>query len=326
MRILSTSEAIREALTQEMRSDERVFLMGEDIGVYGGAFGVTRGLLEKFGAGRVLQTPISEAGFVGLAIGAALLGRRPVVEIMFSDFILLALDQLVNQAAKFHYVYGERARVPLVVRTPGGAGRAYGPTHSQAVEAYFAHTPGIKVVAPSTPYDAKGLLLASIRDPNPVIFIENRLLYPQRGEVPEEPCEVPLGEATVVRPGNDLTIVAYSRMVHEGLAAAETLSDEGISVDVIDLRTLAPMDFETVKASIEKTGRAILLEEGPRSCGIMAELAARIVEEVFDYLDAPVRRLTMPDIPVPCSPVLEQAAIPNRDDILVTARQMLCEQ
>jgi pyruvate dehydrogenase E1 component beta subunit len=213
-----------------------------------------------------------------------------------------------------------------VVRTPGGAGRAYGPTHSQAVETYFAHTPGIKVVAPSTPYDAKGLLIASIRDPNPVIFIENRLLYPQRGEVPEEFYEVPLGEAAVVRPGADLTVVAYSRMVHEGLAAAETLSREGIDVEVIDLRTLSPMDFDAVRASVEKTGRAILLEEGPRSFGIMSELAARIAEDVFDYLDAPVRRLAMPDIPVPCSPVLEQAAIPNQDDILAVARQMLCER
>ena len=195
MRVISTSEAIREALTNEMNRDERVFVMGEDIGVYGGAFGVTRGMIDQFGADRIVETPISEAGFVGMAVGAALLDRRPVVEIMFSYFILLALDQLANHAAKFHYVYGSDASVPMVVRTPGGCGRAYGPTHSQAIEGYFVRTPGIKVVAPSTPYDAKGLLLASIRDPNPVIFIENRILYPQKGEVPEEDYTIPLGKA-----------------------------------------------------------------------------------------------------------------------------------
>ncbi|HUW57470.1 MAG TPA: alpha-ketoacid dehydrogenase subunit beta [Planctomycetota bacterium] len=322
MRVISTSEAIREALAQEMYLDERVFLMGEDIGMYGGAFGVTRGLLERFGGGRVIETPISEAGFVGVAIGAALLGRRPVVEIMFSDFIFLAMDQLVNHAAKFRYVYGEQAPVPLVVRTPGGCGRAYGPTHSQAVEGYFVHTPGIKVVAPSTPYDAKGLLLASIRDPNPVVFIENRTLYPQKGEVPEKDYTLPLGKAAVVRVGGDVTVVAYSRMVHEALAAAETLADEGISLEVIDLRTLSPLDAETVLASVKKTGRTILVEEGPRTAGVMAEVAARIAEDAFDYLDAPVKRLTMPDIPVPCAAALEQAALPSRDDIVRTAREL----
>ena len=322
MRVISTSEAIREALAQEMYLDERVFLMGEDIGMYGGAFGVTRGLLERFGGGRVIETPISEAGFVGVAIGAALLGRRPVVEIMFSDFIFLAMDQLVNHAAKFRYVYGEQAPVPLVVRTPGGCGRAYGPTHSQAVEGYFVHTPGIKVVAPSTPYDAKGLLLASIRDPNPVVFIENRTLYPQKGEVPEKDYTLPLGRAAVVRVGGDVTVVAYSRMVHEALAAAETLADEGISLEVIDLRTLSPLDAETVLASVKKTGRTILVEEGPRTAGVMAEVAARIAEDAFDYLDAPVKRLTMPDIPVPCAAALEQAALPSRDDIVRTAREL----
>ncbi|HUU43480.1 MAG TPA: alpha-ketoacid dehydrogenase subunit beta, partial [Planctomycetota bacterium] len=302
MRTLSTSEALREALTQEMTRDDRVFLLGEDIGVYGGAFGVTRGMLERFGEMRVVETPISEAGFVGVAIGAALLGQRPVVEIMFSDFILLAMDQLVNHAAKFRYVYGKDSPVPLVVRTPGGCGRAYGPTHSQAVEGYFTHTPGIKVVAPSTPYDAKGLLLASIRDPNPVIFIENRVLYPQKGEVPEDDYVIPLGKAARVREGADVTVVAYSRMVHEALSAAETLDAEGIGLEVIDLRTLSPLDVDTVAASVQKTGRVILVEEGPRTGGVMAEVAARIAEASFDDLDGPVRRLTMPDIPVPCSP------------------------
>ena len=322
MRIISTSEAIREALTQEMERDESVFLMGEDIGVYGGAFGVTRGLLQRFGAERVMETPISEAGFVGLAIGAALLGRRPVVEIMFSDFILLAMDQLVNHAAKFQYVYGPQARVPMVVRTPGGAGRSYGPTHSQAVEGYLARTPGIKVVAPASPYDAKGLLVAAIRDPNPVVFIENRILYSQKGEVPEQLYTVPLAKANVVRGGKDITVVTYSRMVYEALGAAAMLSEEGIEAEVIDLRTLSPMDFETVSESVKATGRAVLVEEGPRSFGIMAELAARIAEETFDYLDAPVRRLTMPDIPVPCSPDLEQAALPSGDGIVKAAREM----
>jgi len=322
MRVISTSEALREALTQEMDRDARVFLMGEDIGVYGGAFGVTRGMLDRFGKERIVETPISEAGFVGVAVGAALLGQRPVVEIMFSDFILLAMDQLVNHAAKFRYVYGKDSPVPLVVRTPGGCGRAYGPTHSQAVEGYFVHTPGIKVVAPSTPYDAKGLLMASIRDANPVVFIENRILYPQKGEVPEEDYTIPLGKAAVVRCGTDVTVVAYSRMVHEALAAAETLAADGIETELIDLRTLSPLDEDTVTTSVRKTGRVILVEEGPRTAGVMAEVAAQIAEKTFDYLDGPVRRLTMPDIPVPCSPVLEQAALPGRDDIVEAAREL----
>ena len=320
MRLLSTSEAIREALTEEMTRDERVFLMGEDIGLYGGAFGVTRGMLDRFGPERVVETPISEAGFVGLAIGAALLERRPVVEIMFSDFVLLAMDQLVNHAAKFRYVYGPQATVPLVVRVVGGAGRAYGPTHSQAVEAYFVHTPGIKVVAPATPADAKGLLLAAIRDPNPVVFVENRILYPQKGEVPEGDAIIPLGKAATVRAGSDVTVVAYSRMVHEALAAAGTLAAEGIEAEVIDLRTLSPMDSPAVIESVKRTGRAVLVEEGPRTAGVMAELAARLAEEALDYLDGPVTRLTMPDIPVPFSPVLEQAALPSRKDIVEAAR------
>ena len=322
MRVISTSEAIREALAQEMDRDPRVFLMGEDLGLYGGAFGVTRGLLDRFGKDRVVETPISEAAFVGVAVGAALLGRRPVVEIMFSDFIFLAMDQLVNQAAKLRYVYGKQAAVPMVVRTPGGAGRAYGPTHSQAVEAYFVHTPGIKVVAPSTPYDAKGLLLAAIRDPNPVLFVENRTLYAQKGEVPESDYTVPLGKAAVVRPGKDLTVVAYSRMVHEAVAAADTLAAEQIDAQIIDLRTLSPLDFAAVSDSVKKTARVILVEEGPRTGGVMAEVAARIAEECLEYLDAPVRRLAMPDIPVPCSPVLEQAALPSRDSIVAAAREL----
>ncbi len=322
MREMTFAEALREALREEMLRDERVFILGEDVGVYGGAFGVTRGLLERFGGERVIETPISEAGFVGVAIGAALLGRRPVVEIMFSDFILLAMDQLVNHAAKFRYVYGEQAAVPLVVRTPGGCGRAYGPTHSQAVEGYFVRTPGIKVVAPSTPYDAKGLLLASIRDPNPVVFIENRTLYPQKGEVPEKDYTVPLGKAAVVREGATLTVVAYSRMVHEAIAAAETLAAEGVETEIIDLRTLSPLDSDALIESVKKTGRVILVEEGPRTAGVMSEVAARIAEEAFDFLDGPVKRLTMPDIPVPCSPVLEAAALPSRDDIVKTAREL----
>jgi pyruvate/2-oxoglutarate/acetoin dehydrogenase E1 component len=323
MRVISTSEAIREALTEEMTRDERVFLMGEDIGLYGGAFGVTRGMLDRFGPERVVETPISEAGFVGLAIGAALLGRRPVVEMMFSDCVFLAMDQLVNHAAKFRYVYGPQAAVPMVVRVVGGAGRAYGPTHSQAVEGYFVHTPGIKVVAPSTPADAKGLLLAAIRDANPVVFVENRILYPQKGEVPEGDAIVPLGKAATVRAGKDVTIVAYSRMVHEALAAARTLAAEGIEAEVIDLRTLSPMDSPAVIESVKRTSRAVLVEEGPRTAGVMAELAARLAEEALDYLDGPVTRLTMPDIPVPCSPVLEQVALPSREKIVEAARKLL---
>ena len=322
---MSTSEAIRAALRRALTEDGEVFLMGEDIGTYGGAFGVTRGLLDEFGRNRILETPISEAGFVGLATGAAMLGARPVVEIMFSDFLILAFDQLVNHAGKFHYMYGEQARVPMVIRTPSGAGRGYGPTHSQSLEAYLMHTPGLKVVCPSSAQDAYSLLLAAIADDNPVVFLESKLLYPAKGVVDSE-LAVPLGKAAVLAEGTDVTVVTYSRMVHQALRAAHELADEGISMEVVDLRTLTPLDEETMIASVSKTGRVILVEEGTRSCGVTAELAARIFEKAFDLLDAPVKRLTFPDTPVPASMTLESASLPDAQKIMEAARQLLAEE
>lgn len=323
MREVSYSEAIREALTEEMERDEAVFLMGEDLGVYGGCFGVTQGLLDRFGPERVIDTPISEGSFVGMAVGAALTGSRPVVEIMFADFITLAMDQIINHAAKFRQVYGEQAKVALVIRCAAGGGRRYGPTHSQNPEAWFVHTPGLKVVAPSTPADAKGLLKSAIRDDDPVIFLENKMLYPQKGQVPDREYLVPLGQAACVREGNDLTLVAYSRMVQEALEAAARLEQEGISAEVIDLRTLSPLDIGTVVESVRKTNRVLVVHEACRTGGVGAEVAAQIFEQAFDYLDAPLRRLTAPDIAIPFSPELEDWALPNAADIVAEARKLL---
>jgi len=323
MRELSFTAALREALTEEMDRDRNVILLGEDIGVYGGAFGVTKGLLDQFGPERVRNTPVSEAGFVGAAIGASLLGLRPVVEIMFMDFILLALDQIANHGAKFPYVYGEQARVPLVIRAPGGGGSSYGPTHSQSLESIFLSIPGIKVVAPSNPADAKGLLKSAIRDDNLVLFLESKVLYPQQGPVPEQEFTIPFGKAVVRRSGGDVTVAAYSRMVGESLLAAEELSQDGIECEVIDLRTLNPLDLETIATSVRNTGRAVLVEEGTQSCGVAAEIGFRLFEQVHDYLDAPIRRVTAPDIPVPCGAALESAALPNAARIAETARSLV---
>ena len=320
---LSYSEALREALRLEMLRSKDVFLMGEDIAAYGGAFGVTRGLVDEFGTARVMNTPISEAGIVGMAVGCALMGGRPIVEIMFSDFTFLAFDQLLNSAAKFHYVYGNGVSVPLVLRTTGGTGRSYGPTHSQSIEGFLLHMPGIKVVMPSTPQTAAGLLISAIRDDNPVVFIENRSLYSLKEPVahPIEPVEI--GKARIVRPGDHITLVAYRRMVHESMAAAPTLAAEGISAEVIDLMTISPMDTDTILTSVEKTGRVLLVEEGPMTGGVSAESGFRIFENLYDYLDAPIARLTMPDIPVPFAPELEAAAAPSRATIAARARQLM---
>jgi pyruvate/2-oxoglutarate/acetoin dehydrogenase E1 component len=313
------SHAIRQAIEEEMARDERVILMGEDIAGYGGAFKLTAGMADRFGTERVRNTPISEAGFVGVAVGAALTGLRPIVEIMFMDFVTLAMDQLVNHAAKFRYQFGEQARVPLVLRTPAGAGRGYGPTHSQSLEKWLVATPGLIVVAPATPADARGLFKSAVRCDDPVVFIESKILYGRRGEVPEGDVTVPLGEAAVVRPGDDVTIVAYSRMVEESLKAAAALESHGISAEVIDLRTLAPMDTDTVAASVEKTGRVVVAEEGNLTGGVGAEVVARIVAACFDYLHAPPTRVAAMDIPVPASPVLERAATPDWQAIGKTA-------
>lgn len=323
-RELTYAEAIREALRQEMRRDERVVLLGEDIGGYGGAFAVTDRLLAEFGPERVRDTPISEAAITGCAIGAALTGLRPVLEIQFMDFITLCMEQLVLQAAKIRYMFGGKARVPMVLRTPGGSGTGAAAQHSESLEAWFAHVPGLKVVAPSTPADAKGLLLASIRDDNPVIFVEHKLLYRTRGEVPEEPEAIPLGVAEVKRPGTDATVIATSAMVPRALSAAERLVQEGISVEVVDPRSLRPLDATTLVASARKTGRVVVVYEGVKTLGIGAEIAALIAEsEAFFHLDAPILRLGGQDCPLPYNRRLERAAVPQEDDIVAGVRQVL---
>jgi len=306
-----------------MLRDPRVFLMGEDIGAYGGAFGVTRGLLAEFGPERVRCTPISEATIVGAATGAALTGMRPVVEIMFMDFITLAMDQLANHAAKFRYMYGPQARVPLVLRTPAGGGRCYGATHSQSLEAWFLHVPGLKVVAPATPADAKGLLLAAMRDDNPVLCVEHKLLYASSGLVADNVPPAPIGRAAVRRLGADVTLVAYSYYTGVALQAAEQLASSGIDAEVIDLRSLVPLDSDTIVESVRKTGRLVCIEEGTRTGGIGAEVAARVAELAYEYLDAPIRRIAAADVPIPFSPPLEEAALPNQDDIVRTVKELI---
>ncbi len=323
-REITYAEAIREALRQEMRRDERVFLIGEDIGIYGGAFGVTYGLLEEFGEERVRDTPISEQTIAGAAIGAALIGMRPVAEIMFMDFVTLAMEQMVNQAAKLRFMFGGKAKVPMVLRTPAGSGTGAAAQHSQSLEAWFVHVPGLKVVMPSTPYDAKGLLISAIRDDNPVIFVEHKLLYKTKGPVPEEEYTIPLGVADVKREGSDVTIVATSIMVRRALAAAEKLAQEGIEAEVIDPRTLKPLDTETIISSVMKTGRALIVHEAPKTCGFGAEVSARITEgEAFFYLDAPVRRLAGMDVPIPYNPKLERGVVPQEEDIIKAVRELV---
>jgi len=323
MRELSYAEAIREALRQEMRRDERVFIIGEDVGVYGGAFGVTLGLIEEFGEERVIDTPISELGIAGAITGAALTGMRPVGEIMFMDFTTLAAEQLVNQAAKIRFMFGGKARVPFVLRTPAGSGTGAAAQHSQSLENWFVHVPGLKVVMPSTPYDVKGLLLASIRDDNPVIFVEHKLLYKTKGPVPEEPYTIPLGTAEVKREGRDLTIVATSIMVKRSLEAAEQLAQEGIEAEVVDPRTLKPLDEATIIRSVTKTGRVLIVHEACKTGGYGGELAAVIAgSEAFDYLDAPIVRLAGRDMPIPYNRTLEYHTVPQVETVVEAASQL----
>jgi len=324
MREITYAEAIREALRQEMHRDPRVFLMGEDIGIYGGAFGVTLGLLEEFGAERVRDTPISEGAIAGVAVGAGLTGMRPVVEIMFMDFTTLAMEQLVNQAAKTRYMFGGKAKVPMVLRTPAGSGTGAAAQHSQSLEAWFVHVPGLKVVMPSTPYDAKGLLISSIRDDNPVIFVEQKLLYRSKGPVPEEEYTVPLSVAEVKREGRDLTIVATGVMVTRSLAAADKLAQEGIEVEVVDPRTLKPYDAETIIQSVIKTGRLLIVHEAYKTCGFGAEVSAMISESpAFMHLNAPIQRLAGLDIPIPYNRTLEYHTVPQEENIIAAAREMM---
>ncbi|MBB3710480.1 pyruvate dehydrogenase E1 component beta subunit [Limimaricola variabilis] len=322
-RELSYAEAIREAMGMALARDERVILMGEDIGVYGGAFQVTGDLVERFGPDRVRDTPISELGGAGVAVGAALTGLRPIFEFQFSDFATLAMEQIVNQAAKMRYMLGGEASVPLVFRMPAGSGTGAAAQHSQSFEAWFGHVPGLKVLQPSTPEDAKGLLLAALEDPDPVVVFEHKLLYKLKGHVPDGWYTTPIGKAAVRREGRDLTIVASAIMVHRALAAAEKLAEEGIDVEVIDLRSVRPIDHETIIASVRKTGRLICVYEGVRTLGIGAEISAMIAEsEAFDYLDAPILRLGGVEAPIPYNPELEKAAVPQAPDIEAAARKL----
>jgi pyruvate/2-oxoglutarate/acetoin dehydrogenase E1 component len=323
-RQISYAEAIREGLREAMRADERVVLLGEDIGVYGGAFGVTDGLLEEFGDRRVRDTPISEAAIAGCAIGGAITGLRPVVEIQFMDFITLCMEQLVLQAAKIRYMFGGTAAVPMVLRTPGGSGTGAAAQHSESLEAWFAHVPGLKVVAPSTPADARGLLLSAIRDDNPVVFVEHKLLYRTKGPVPEAGPAVPLGVADVKREGSDVTIIATGVMVPRALAAAATLADERISAEVVDPRTLRPLDTGTLVASARKTGRVVIVYEAVKTLGIGAEIAARIAEsDAVASLRAPIVRLGGAECPIPYNRALERAAVPQAEDILAAVRGVM---
>ncbi len=320
-RELSYAEAIREAMDVALASDERVILMGEDIGVYGGAFQVTGDLIDTYGPDRVIDTPISELGGAGVAVGAALTGLRPIFEFQFSDFATLAMEQIVNQAAKVRYMLGGAVSVPVVMRFPAGSGTGAAAQHSQSLEAWFAHVPGLKVVQPSTPHDAKGLLLAALEDPDPVMIFEHKLLYKMRGAVPEGHYTVPIGKAEIRREGVDVSIVATSIMVHKVLEAAEMLAGEGIEAEVIDLRTVRPLDRETVLASVRKTSRLVCVYEAVKTLGIGAEISAMVAEsDAFDYLDAPIVRLGGAECPIPYNPELEKAAVPQVEDIIEAVR------
>jgi pyruvate dehydrogenase E1 component beta subunit len=325
MRELTYAQAIREAMTLEMRRDENVFLMGEDVGLYGGAFGVSAGMFEEFGEARVKDTPISEAVIVGAAAGAAAMGMRPIAEIMFSDFLTIAMDQLVNQAAKMRYMFGGKVRVPMVVRTASGSGTGAAAQHSQSPEAWFCNAPGLKVVMPSTPADAKGLLISAIRDDNPVLFFEPKMLYRTKGHVPEGDYTVPLGKADIKREGTDLTIISYGRMLPVCLdAAAQMEKSEGISVEVVDPRTLVPLDKETIIASVSKTGRVLIVHEACQTGGFGGELAAVIADSsAFFKLDAPIRRCCGLDVPIPYCPELEKNVVPGKDVIIENALSLL---
>jgi acetoin:2,6-dichlorophenolindophenol oxidoreductase subunit beta len=322
-RELTYAQAIQEALALAMDADPRVFLMGEDIGLYGGAFQVTGDLVARYGEDRVIDTPISELGGAGLAVGAALTGTRPIYEFQFSDFSMLAMEQIVNQAAKLRYMLGGAVSVPVVFRMPTGSGLGGAAQHSQSIEAWYAHVPGLKVLEPATPFDAKGLLLSAVADPDPVIVFEHKLLYKVKGEVPEGHYTVPIGEAAVRRTGRDLTIVATGIMVPRSLEAAEALAGEGIEAEVIDPRSLRPLDMPAIVESVKKTSRLMCVYEGVKAYGVGAEISAAIVEsDAFDYLDAPVLRLGGADAPVPYSPALERAMAPQVEDIVASARKL----
>ena len=323
MREITYLEAVREAMTQEMERDSRVFLIGEDVGEYGGAFQVSYGMLEKFGSERILDTPITELGLTGAATGAALIGMRPIAEIMFMDFTTLASEQLVNQAAKLRFMFGGRATVPMVLRTPAGSGTGAAEHHSQSFESWFVHVPGLKVVMPSTPYEAKGLLIASITDDNPVVFIDERWLYNVSGEVPEEMYSVPIGQGVIRREGSDATLVATSYMVTEAIKAAASLAQDGMDIEVIDPRSLKPLDESLLLASVKKTGRLIIADAAWKTGGFAAELSALVAEKAFSHLKSPILRVALPDTPAPASRTLEKAYYRTAEDIASAVKQVL---
>ena len=324
IRELTYAEAIREAMSEEMRASDDVFLMGEDFGVYGGAFGVSVGMIDEFGPERIRDTPISECAIAGAGAGAALTGMRPIVEIQFSDFLTISMDQLANQAAKIRYMFGGHAQVPMVVRAPGGSGTGAAAQHSQSIEAWFCHVPGLKVVIPSTPYDAKGLLKSAIRDNNPVIFLEQKLLYRTKGPVPDEDYTIPLSTADVKRDGRDLTIVTWGRMVPRCLEVAEEFSRQGVEIEIIDPRTLMPLDAETIVKSVMKTGRLLIVHEAVQTGGYGGEIAAVVAaSEAFFYLDAPIKRLGGMDVPIPYCPELEKNVVPTVETIGDAVRSLV---
>ncbi|MGD9249491.1 MAG: alpha-ketoacid dehydrogenase subunit beta [Desulfobacteraceae bacterium] len=320
---MTFAQAINSAHVVEMERDPNIYVAGEDVGVFGGCFGVTAGLLDKFGDKRIKDTTITESAIIGTAVGAATAGLRPVIELMFVDFIGVALDQLYNQAGKMKYMFGGKAEIPMVMRTACGAGIGAAAQHSQCLEALFMHLPGLKVVMPSTPYDAKGLLIEAIRDDNPVVFLEHKVLYAMEGEVPEGEYTIPFGQAEIKREGSDVTVVATAKMVHTALGAAEKLDRDGISVEVVDPRTLYPLDMETIVASVEKTHRLVILHEEVKFAGSGAEIAAQVAEEAFDYLDAPILRVAAPYCPVPFSPPLEKAYIPSEEELMAAVEKVM---
>lgn len=322
MRKISLAQAIREALDEEMKRDEQVFLIGEDIGPSGGVFGVTKGLWDSYGEGRIYDTPISEEAVVGAAVGASLVGARPVVEVMFGDFITLAMDMVVNQAAKTHYMTGGRLSCPLVIRMVTGTAGATAAQHSQSLESWFTHTPGVKVAAPAMPSDAKALLKAAIRDPDPVLFFEHKLLYNFKEEVPDEVDDVVLGKSRVAREGSDVTVASYAKTLHDALDAASLLEGEGVSVEVLDLRSLVPLDRDGLKESLQKTGRLVIAHEAPRRAGFGAEIAALVSEEFWDLLEGPIVRVCGENTPVPYAPELENYVLPGSDHIARAIRTM----
>lgn len=323
MREITFREAINEALSEEMAIDESVLLLGEDIGLFGGAMAVTKGLYNKYGQKRVVDTPISESAIIGAALGSSLTGLRPVAEIMFIDFIGTCMDQVFNQVAKTRFMHGGRIKVPLVIRTQGGAGKSYAAQHSQSLESWFIHVPGLKVVMPSSPYDAKGLLKSAIRDDNPILFIEHKLLYNEKGPVPEKEYTVPIGKAEIKRRGKNITVVTYSRMVNSAISAADILSRDNIDVEIIDLKTLSPMDMETIISSVKKTNRMVTVEEGCLTGGVGAEISARVYEQAFDYIDCPIERIAAMDSPIPFNRDLEKIVIPQVNTIVDTIKIIL---